>query len=84
MNCEAVQPGENQQGKMFLEDLEGHELCLDAVENRVIYTIMAFVIRKEDGLSRSIAWMVLGDMLCAILRKGLSEGQRKGNPGSQT
>lgn len=81
MNCEEVQPGENQQGKMFLEDLEGRELCLDAAENRVSYTIMAFVIRKEDGLSRSIAWMVLGDM---FLRKGSSEGQRKGTPESQT
>lgn len=38
------------EGKMFLEDLEGHELCFDAVENRVSYIIMAFVISKEDSL----------------------------------
>lgn len=61
MNCEAVQAGENQQGKMFLEDLEGHELHFDAVENWVNYTVMAFFISKEDSLCRSTVWMAIGD-----------------------
>lgn len=68
--------------KNVLEDLEGHELCLDAVENRVSYTIMAFISRKEDGLVRCMAWMVLGDILWDILIKGSSECQSKGTPGS--
>jgi len=68
---------------MFLKDLEGQEPCLAVVENSVSYTIMAFVIHKEDDLSRSVAWMVLGDTLRVILRKGSSEGQRKRTPGSQ-
>lgn len=55
---------------MFLEDLERHELCFDAVENRVSYTIMAFVISKEDSLCRSRVWMVLGDTVGGIPAHG--------------
>lgn len=55
---------------MFLEDLEGHELYFDAVENRVNYTIMAFVTSKEDSLCRSTVWMVLGDRVGGIPAHG--------------
>lgn len=55
---------------MFLEDLEEHKLCFDAVENRVSYTIMAFVISKEDILCRTIVWMVLGDTAGGIPAHG--------------
>lgn len=37
--------------KIFLEDPDGHELCHDGVENRVSYTITAFVIVRKMVLA---------------------------------